>query len=83
VAAAGGLHWVTEDPTVGAALDTFVAAAAEVAPAAAALPSWKWASVYYGALVNRISQVMAGELTLDEAYAKIDSDITEQVAAAK
>jgi spermidine synthase len=36
-----------------------------------------------GALVNRISQVMAGELTLDEAYAKIDSDIAEQVAAAK
>ncbi len=83
VGAKGGLNWDTQDPNVGAALDKYVAASAEVAPAAAALPSWKWASVYYGALVNRISQVMAGELTLDDAFAKIDSDIAEQVAAAK
>jgi alpha-1,4-digalacturonate transport system substrate-binding protein len=83
VVAKGGLKWDTKDPNVGAALDKFVSAATEVAPAAAALPSWKWASAYYGALVNRISQVMAGELTLDDAYTKIDSDIAEQVAAAK
>ena len=82
VASKGGLNWQTEDPNVGAALDVFVAAAADITPAAGALPAWKWASAYYGALVNRISQVMAGELTLDEAYAKIDSDIAEQVAAA-
>jgi len=79
----GGLSWKTEDKNVGAALDKFVAAQAEILPAAAALPSWKWGSAYYGALVNRISQVMAGEMTLDEAYAKIDSDIVEAVAAAK
>lgn len=79
----GGLAWKTEDKNVGAALDKFVAAQAEILPAAAALPSWKWGSAYYGALVNRISQVMAGEMTLDEAYAKIDSDIVEAVAAAK
>lgn len=82
LAAHGGLNWDTTDPNVGAALDKFVSAATEVAPAAAALPSWKWASVYYGALVNRVSQVMAGELTLDDAFAKIDSDVAEQVAAA-
>jgi alpha-1,4-digalacturonate transport system substrate-binding protein len=34
-------------------------------------------------MANRISQVMAGEMALDEAFAKIDSDIAEQVAAAK
>ena len=83
VAAAGGLDWQTDDPNVGAALDAFIAAAARIEPAAAALPSWKWASPYYGALVNRISQVMAGELSLDEAFEKIDSDIAEQVAAAQ
>jgi len=83
VAAAGGLDWQTDDPNVGAALDAFIAAAARIEPAAAVLPSWKWASPYYGALVNRISQVMAGELSLDEAFEKIDSDIAEQVAAAQ
>ncbi|HEX9859133.1 MAG TPA: ABC transporter substrate-binding protein [Paracoccaceae bacterium] len=82
VASKGGLAWVTEDKNVATALDQFIAAAAQIEPAAAALPSWKWASAYYGALANRISQVMAGEMTLDEAYARIDEDITEQVAAA-
>ena len=36
---------------------------------------------YYGALVTRVSQVMAGELTLDDAWAKIDQDIADKVAA--
>lgn len=83
VVAAGGLNWQTEDKNVGPALDVFVASAAQIVPAAAALPSWKWASPYYGALANRISQVMAGEMALDEAFSKIDSDIAEQVAAAQ
>jgi alpha-1,4-digalacturonate transport system substrate-binding protein len=83
VVSAGGLAWQTEDKNVGPALDVFVASAAQILPGAAALPSWKWASPVYGALANRISQVMAGELTLDDAFAKIDSDIAEQVAAAQ
>ncbi|MFN4155164.1 MAG: ABC transporter substrate-binding protein [Paracoccaceae bacterium] len=83
VVANGGMNWQTEDPNVGAALDAYVAAAGDILPAADVLPAWKWASPYYGALVNRISQVMAGELTLDDAYARIDQDIAEAVAAAK
>lgn len=82
VVAKGGMAWATEDKNVEAALNKFIEAAGEIEPNAAALPAWKWGSVYYGALVNRISQVMAGEMTLDEAYAKIDADIAEQVAAA-
>ncbi len=80
VVAKGGLDWKTDDPNVKAALDVFVKAAGQIEPAAAALPAWKWGSAYYGALVNRISQVMAGELTLDDAFARIDADIAEQVA---
>ena len=83
VVAKGGMNWQTEDKNVGAALDAYVAAAGDTLPAADALPAWKWASPYYGALVNRISQVMAGELTLEDAYARIDQDITEAVAAAQ
>ncbi|MGV8987724.1 MAG: ABC transporter substrate-binding protein [Cypionkella sp.] len=82
VVAKGGLNWDTKDKNVVAALNEFVKASAQILPAAAALPAWKWSSVYYGALVNRISQVMAGEMTLDEAYAKIDADIADQVKAA-
>lgn len=82
VVEAGGLEFVTDDPNVSAALEKFVAASAEVAPNAAALPAWKWASTYYNALVTRASQTMAGEMTLDEAFARMDADIAEQVAQA-
>jgi alpha-1,4-digalacturonate transport system substrate-binding protein len=78
----GGLVWQTTDKNVGPALDVFIAASQAIAPNAAALPSWTWATVYYGALANRISQVMAGEMTLDDAFARIDSDVAEAVAAA-
>jgi alpha-1,4-digalacturonate transport system substrate-binding protein len=48
-----------------------------------ALPSWKWASAYYGALVTRLSQVMAGEMKIDDAWAKVDQDVADKVAQAK
>jgi alpha-1,4-digalacturonate transport system substrate-binding protein len=78
----GGLVWQTEDKNVGPALDVFIAASTQIAPNAATLPSWTWATVYYGALANRISQAMAGEMSLDDAFARIDTDVAEAVAAA-
>lgn len=83
VVAAGGLNFQSEDPNVGPALSRFVEASAETLPAADALPAWVWGNAYYGALVTRISQVMAGELTLEQARPLIDADIAEQVAAAQ
>lgn len=83
VIAKGGLKWDTKDKNVGPALDAFVKASAETLPASDALPAWKWASAYYGALVTRISQVMAGELSLDDAWGKIDQDIADKVAQSK
>ena len=81
--AAGAIDFKTEDANVKAALDVFVKATGQVLPTANALPAWKWATPIYGVLVTRISQVMAGELSLDDAFARIDEDIKAQVAAAK
>jgi alpha-1,4-digalacturonate transport system substrate-binding protein len=78
----GELNFKTDDPNVKAALEVFVAATKNVLPNAAALPAWKWGSAYFGALVTRISQVMAGEMKLDDAYARIDEDIKAKVAEA-
>ncbi|SDX59453.1 ABC transporter substrate-binding protein [Roseicitreum antarcticum] len=83
VVAAGGLNFMSDDPNVGPALSRFVEASAQTLPMADALPSWKWANVYYGALVTRVSQVMAGELSVDQARTMIDEDIADQVAAAQ
>lgn len=80
--AAGALDYQTEDPQVRAALQVFLDALPTLSDEARALPSWPWATVYYGAMVGRISQAMAGELTLEDAFARIDSDIEEQVRMA-
>ena len=61
---------MTKDKNVGPALDDFVKASAQTLPAADALPAWKWADAYYGALVTRVSQVMAGEMSLDDAWSE-------------
>lgn len=78
----GGLKWDTADKNVGPALDAFVKSSSQTLPASDALPAWKWASAYYGALATRISQVMAGEMTLDDAWVKIDQDVADKVAQA-
>jgi alpha-1,4-digalacturonate transport system substrate-binding protein len=80
---AGKIDFKSDDPNVKAALDTFVKATGKVHANAAALPAWKWGTDYYGALVTRISQVMAGELSLDDAFARIDEDIKAKVAQAQ
>lgn len=82
VVEAGGLNFQSDDPNVAPALDKFISASTETLPSADALPAWKWANAYYGALVTRISQVMAGEISLEEARTLMDQDIADQVSAA-
>lgn len=79
---AGGLDFQTDSKAVKDVLNTFVKVSADTAPEALKLPAWKWAGTYYGALVSRVSQVIAGELSLDEAYARIDSDMADKVKEA-
>ncbi|MCX2721503.1 ABC transporter substrate-binding protein [Roseibium salinum] len=80
---AGGLDFDTDSQAVKDVLNTFVAATETTAPEAQALPAWKWAGPYYSALVSRVSQVIAGELTLEDAYARIDSDMADKVKQAQ
>jgi alpha-1,4-digalacturonate transport system substrate-binding protein len=81
--AAGALDFKSDDANVKAALTEFVKATGQVLPTANALPAWKWATPIYGILVTRISQVMAGEMSIDDAYLRIDEDIKAKVAEAK
>ena len=79
IVAAGGLDFASEDPLVPPALDRFVEASGETLPMADALPAWEWAGIYYGALVSRISQVMADEMSMEQARELMDRDIADAV----
>jgi alpha-1,4-digalacturonate transport system substrate-binding protein len=80
--ASKGLDFKTDDKQVKAALDVYVTGTTAVSPVAAKLPAWKWSGVAYGAIVARLGQVVAGEMSVDEAYARIDADIKQKVAEA-
>jgi alpha-1,4-digalacturonate transport system substrate-binding protein len=82
VIAEGNLNFQSDSQLVKDALNAFVAASATTSPTALKMPGWRWSDAYYGALVSRVSQVIAGELTLDEAWARIDQDVAEKVAEA-
>ncbi|RWC35793.1 MAG: carbohydrate ABC transporter substrate-binding protein [Mesorhizobium sp.] len=79
---AGKIDYKTDDDNVKASLEAFLKASGKIVPNAAAMPAWKWGTPVYGALVTRISQVMAGEMKLDEAFVRIDEDIKAKVAEA-
>ena len=76
---AKGLEYKTEDPQVKAALQAFIAASGKTSEEAQKLPGWRWADAFYGALVTRVGQAVAGELTLDETFARIDEDVAQKV----
>lgn len=82
VLAEGNLNFQSDSQLVKDALNAFVKASAATSPIALKMPGWRWSDAYYGALVSRVSQVIAGELTLDEAWARIDQDVAEKVAEA-
>lgn len=80
---AAGLDYQSDNPNVKESLDTFVGAVGDLAPLANRMPSWEWANVVYFAVISRLGQVVAGELSLDDAYTRIEEDIEQQIAEAQ
>lgn len=77
-----GVHYEAA-PKVAAALNTFTEGAASLSPVAYKLQGYILNRPIFNATVARLSQVIVGELTLDQAYARIESDVQSALAAAK
>jgi alpha-1,4-digalacturonate transport system substrate-binding protein len=77
-----GLDFQTDNESAKRALDVFVAETAKFAPVAKLMPSYKWADAIYAATITRMGQVVAGEITLDDAYARIPEDIKQKMEEA-
>lgn len=76
---AGPIDYKTDDPQVKAALQTFITATETTSPEIVKLPAWRWSDAVYGALVTRMGQAAAGEMSPEEAFARIDQDIAQKV----
>ncbi|MBK8033442.1 MAG: carbohydrate ABC transporter substrate-binding protein [Chloroflexi bacterium] len=78
---AAGLNWDTELPQALKSLDVFAVEAGNISPIALALFSSPNVGPVYGATRDRLTQVIVGELTLDEAMERIQTDIDTGLAA--
>jgi alpha-1,4-digalacturonate transport system substrate-binding protein len=70
-------------PAGQAAIKTFLGNAETLVPLAYKLQGYRYNRVIFDATVTRLSQAIVGQLTLDQAYARVTEDIKQALAAMK
>ena len=65
------------------AMQVFTQAASALSPVAYQLQGYRYNRVIFDATADRLSQAIAGQISLDQAYQRITSDIAARLAAAK
>ncbi len=75
-----GVDFATDNPLAKHALETFAGAVPTISPVAFALQGYPFNRVMFNALISRLGQAIVGEMTLDEAYARMTADVEQQIA---
>lgn len=70
-------------PSGKQAMQVFTQAATTLSPVAYKLQGYRYNRVLFDATADRLSQAVAGQITLDQAYARIGSDVAARLAAAQ
>ncbi len=70
-------------PAAAAAMQVFTASAAQLSPTAYKLQGYRYNRVLFDATADRLSQAISGQITLDQAYDRITSDVASRLAAAQ
>jgi alpha-1,4-digalacturonate transport system substrate-binding protein len=78
-----GVDFDTDLPQAQQSLEMFASQVGKLAPLAYDLVAYRYQTVLFNANRDRLGQVLAGELTLDEAIAKMQEDIDAGIAAAQ
>ncbi|HTV67339.1 MAG TPA: extracellular solute-binding protein [Rhizobiaceae bacterium] len=80
---AKGIAYEGATEAESAALKVFAESLAEFSPVAFQIQGYPNNRAIFTAIVTRLTQAIVGESTLDEALARIDTDVKEALAAAK
>ncbi|MEK9973986.1 MAG: carbohydrate ABC transporter substrate-binding protein, partial [Deltaproteobacteria bacterium] len=64
-------------------LETFAGAVPGISPTAFDLQGYVYNRVMFNALISRLNEAIMGELTLDQAYERMEQDIQQQIAEKK
>ena len=78
--ASGGVEFATDDPRAKHALETFAGAVPTISQAAFDLQGYKNNRIMFNALISRLNEAIVGELTLDQAYKRMEDDVAKQIA---
>lgn len=70
----------TDDPRAKHALETFAGAVPKISPVAFKLQGYANNRVMFNALISRLGEAIVGEISLDDAYERMTSDIETQLA---
>lgn len=81
--AAKGVDFQTDLPQAKKSLEVFAAEVGKLEPLAYKLQGYKYNTILFNANRDRLGQVLAGELTLDDAIARMQEDIDTGIAAAQ
>jgi alpha-1,4-digalacturonate transport system substrate-binding protein len=75
-----GVPFETDLPQAKKTLDVFVSQVGKLSPIAIDLQAYPYNRIIFDATRNRLTQVLVGELTLDEGIARIQEDIDAALA---
>lgn len=75
-----GVTYRGASPQAAAALKVFGSQVAALDPAANRIQGYTYNRIVFNAAVSRLGQVVTGEISLDEAYKRIEADVAQQVA---
>ncbi len=78
--AKSGVPYVTEDPRAKQALETFSAAVPTISTTAYDAQGYVHNRVMFNALIARLGEAIVGEISLDDAFARMTTDVEQQIA---
>lgn len=75
-----GVAYKGASPQAAAALKVFGDSVAALDPAAYRIQGNAYSRIVFNAAISRLGQAIAGEISLEDAYKRIDADVAQQVA---
>lgn len=81
--AAKGVDYPTASPLAKAALGVFTQEVKAITPLANKVKTYIYNQLLFNPTISRLGQAISGEITLDEAFKRIDSDVKQQIAERK
>ena len=76
-------NYQTDNVLAKHALSTFAGAVPTISPVAFALQAHTDNRIMFNAIISRLGQAIVGEMSMEEAWTRMDKDVTKQIAEKK